>query len=295
MPFWGWCVDKSIRYKNNSDRTFYKLKTGKSVLMRILFWNTNGNVNINIYIANLVRDNKIDILAVAEYNANKRELLNLLAQHDITFIENYTEGCSRIDLWSNFVNIKPGVQEKHYSLHVLNDDCVLCCLHLMSDLHGDHGDERFEIIKDAIYEIKKLEAAINTDKTVIIGDFNEMPYDKGCLNANGFHGLPALTENDKSIRTVNAKEYRKFYNPMWNLFGDYSYPPGTYYYNKAVLHSPMWFMFDQVIISKGLIPLFKKESLKIITSCSYSNLMDAKMHPDKHISDHFPIMCEIDN
>ena len=75
--------------------------------------------------------------------------------------------------------------------------------------------------------------------------------------------------------------------------GDFSYPPGTYYLNQAKLYSPMWYMLDQVIVSKDVLPLLKKESVKIITSCGYSDLVDKNQHPDKKISDHFPIMCEI--
>ena len=55
----------------------------------------------------------------------------------------------------------------------------------------------------------------------------------------------------------------------------------------------MWYMFDQIILSKDILPEFKRESLKILTSCSYAKLMDENMHPNKEISDHFPIMCEI--
>ncbi len=41
--------------------------------------------------------------------------------------------------------------------------------------------------------------------------------------------------------------------------GDFSYPPGTYYVNQSKLHSPMWYMLDQVIMSKDVLPLFRIE------------------------------------
>ena len=149
------------------------------------------------------------------------------------------------------------------------------------------------IIQEIMYEINEIENKIKSYKIVIIGDFNEMPYGRGCLSANGFHGLPVLNTSDTPTRKVNQIEYRKFYNPMWNFMGDFSYPPGTYYLNQAKLYSPMWYMLDQVIVSKDVLPLLKKESVKIITSCGYSDLVDKNQHPDKKISDHFPIMCEI--
>ena len=66
---------------------------------------------------------------------------------------------------------------------------------------------------------------------------------------------------------------------MWNLLGDFSYPPGTYYLNQAKLNSPMWYMLDQVIISQELLPSFRREDLRIITTCSSGDLMDKSLHP----------------
>lgn len=37
------------------------------------------------------------------------------------------------------------------------------------------------------------------------------------------------------------------------------------------------------------------DSLKIITACSYADLVDDSKHPNRKISDHFPIMCEIED
>ena len=65
--------------------------------------------------------------------------------------------------------------------------------------------------------------------------------------------------------------------------------------NQSKLHSPMWYMLDQVIISQDVLPIFNKDSLKIITACSYADLVDDSKHPNRKISDHFPIMCEIED
>lgn len=263
--------------------------------MKILFWNTNRNQDINMYLASLVMDYNIDILITAEYAADKNELHNIFRKSNQYLNECNTFGCKRINFWSNYVEVEASVQSDHYSIQIVKDKYILCCVHLMSDLHGDSSYERLKIAEQIMYDIHDIEEKIDSKRSIIIGDFNEMPYGSACLNANGFHGLPVLREKDKNSRIVNNKEYQKFYNPMWNLFGDYTYPPGTYYFNQAKLHSPMWYMLDQVIISQELLPLFSKESLKIITTCSYGDLMDDSYHPNKRISDHFPIMCEIRN
>lgn len=260
--------------------------------MRILFWNTKNNENINSYVVNLVRDYNIDVLIMAEYNADKENLSTLFEENHQDLVSCNTSGCERISIWSNYIEVDSGIQDKYYSIQIFCGKYILCCVHLMSDLHSDSSDERLAKTQQIMYDIRKTEEEINSQNTIIIGDFNEMPYGKGCLSANGFHGLPMLSIKDKATRVVNGVEYRKYYNPMWNLFGDFSYPPGTYYLNKSALYSPMWYMLDQVIISKDILPLFRKESLKIITSCSDMDLTDKYQHPNKQISDHFPIMCE---
>jgi len=263
--------------------------------MKILFWNTNSNSNINPYIASVVLDYNIDILVMAEYNANANELRTILRENQHYLNKCNTLGCDRVDVWCNYANVKSGIQEKYYSIQVIDDEFVMCGVHLFTDLHGDRSDERLAIIRKIMYDIQETEKEIQSQRTIVIGDINEMPYGRGCLNADGFHGLPMLNIADKPTRIVNEMEYRKFYNPMWNLMGDFSYPPGTYYLNQSKLHSPMWYMLDQVIVSKDILPLFKRESLRIITSCRYGELIDENQHPDKKISDHFPIMCEIEN
>ena len=42
--------------------------------MRILFWNTHRNVDINSYILDIVNQNEIDVLVLAEYMAEINEL-----------------------------------------------------------------------------------------------------------------------------------------------------------------------------------------------------------------------------
>ncbi len=261
--------------------------------MKILFWNTNRNSDINQYIVYLVQEYNIDVLLLAEYRANKNELCKLFNENYKFLVECNTYGCGRIDSWSSYTDIEAGRQDDYYSIQIIKNRFILCSIHLPTDLHGDYSDERLAKIQEIMYDIKETECEIKSKETVIIGDFNEMPYGRGCLNANGFHGLPVLSVHDSPTRIVNGIEYRKFYNPMWNLMGDFSYPPGTYYLNQSKIYSPMWYMLDQVIVSKDILPLFIKESLEIITSCSYVDFMDSKGRPNKKISDHFPIICEI--
>ena len=261
--------------------------------MKILFWNTHRNTRINKYISSLVHVNKIDILVLAEYEANSDDLYKMIRSRG-DFLQEYASiGCERINVFGNYRKVEPSVQDKHYSIQIINREFILCGVHLPSNLHGDMSREPLMKIRTIVHDIQEEEEKFSTQRTIIVGDFNEMPYAEACLNADAFHGLPVYETNKKMYRIVGGNKFKKYYNPMWNFFGDFSYPPGTYYRNNSFIYSPMWYMLDQFIFGKDIIPLLNKEQLKIITKCEYGSLADRNGHPDKNISDHFPIMCEI--
>ena len=65
--------------------------------MKILFWNTNRNKDINKYIVDLVESYKVDVLVVAEYVADTDELDTLLNQTSQKLQKCMTVGCTRIN------------------------------------------------------------------------------------------------------------------------------------------------------------------------------------------------------
>ena len=62
--------------------------------LKILFWNTHSN-NVNEYIVNLVIDNGIDVLVMAEYEDNEDELKMLFDKAGISLTLQNTIGCTR--------------------------------------------------------------------------------------------------------------------------------------------------------------------------------------------------------
>ena len=80
---------------------------------------------------------------------------------------------------------------------------------------------------------------------------------------------------------------------MWNLLGDFNYPPGTYYYRGSKEKNEFWNMFDQVIIRPQLRDRFIDKELKIITKAGDNSLVNRKQHPNKNISDHLPIVFQL--
>lgn len=259
--------------------------------MRIAFWNIKNNENIVKCVDKLIKCFDLDIVLLAECDDVDKIIDASVRKYGMSQL--LTIGCKDIRGWSRLSKISPGIQGNRYSMHIVNEKIILCCVHYMSDLNRDNSNERLELSRRIICDIEDEKELSGTKSVIIVGDMNAMPYEDSVLAANGLHGLPFVKVNGKTNRRVCGVDYTKYYNPMWNMFGDFSSPPGTYYYNNSSLSTPMWFMFDQVIISQNLSSKFNKKAFKIITEIEDVSLSDINGRPDKSISDHYPIFFEI--
>lgn len=253
--------------------------------MRLLFWNTH-NAKINNIIACAVRSMHIDFIILAEYKGDVIELCNLTGMRKYASI-----GCEEIFMFGFQDNVDIGEQDSQFSFQIIGGQYILGGIHLPSRMYDGHQTRRNIVIQKIIDAVRRHETDLGTKKTIIVGDFNEDPYEDGCLSAMNFFGLPYVSLKD--TRIIERTEFEKFYNPMWNLFGDFSNPPGTYFYNESNPNGSYWHIFDQVMIRPCLRKSFKEESLKIITVIGATNLLADNGKPDTQISDHLPIVFEI--
>ena len=208
-------------------------------------------------------------------------------------IKKYDSLCERIKLFGIHEDVEMRFDDEHSTIQIIDGKDILCCVHLNSKIYSDHEDQReikIEQIMDAIHEVEK---DLNTENTIIVGDFNLNPYDLTCINARYFHGIPVYEEAKRKTRTVSGKQFSMFYNPMWRLLGDEKPPYGTYYHNNNNAVNTYWNIYDQVIIRPALRDRFIDKSLKIVTETQSRYLLNSKGHPDKKISDHLPIIFEI--
>ncbi|MCK4823091.1 hypothetical protein KA005_45445 [bacterium] len=140
-------------------------------------------------------------------------------------------------------------------------------------------------------EIEMAEKQCQNYNTIIIGDFNMNPFEKGMVAASAIHSIPCSLTAKERKRVIKGREYSMFYNPMWNLFGDNDNKPGTYYYKKASHLVYFWNIFDQVIIRPELIDKFNSKSLEIISKAGEISLVDENHRPC--LSDHLPIFFSL--
>jgi len=147
--------------------------------------------------------------------------------------------------------------------------------------------------RELVSDVEEAETLVGHMNTIIVGDFNANPFDGALCEADCIHAVSSKEIAKQGARRVLNKKYQMFYNPMWNLFGDFHSPCGTYYYREAKLGMYFWNIYDQVVIRPRLSDSFVKDALKILTGNHNVSFVDCSGVPKEEISDHLPIFFEI--
>ena len=184
--------------------------------MRFLFWNTYENTNINSVLCNIVVEQKINVITLAEYKSDLNDLIKRLWLNGVIVQQYITAGCERIIALGTEKSVAPNLQDKYYTIQQIGEEYLLCAAHLPSKCRKDDDTQELTISR-FIRDIEQVEKECNIQKTIIVGDLNQNPYERGCLGASGFHGIPAMDDACKIERTISGAKYKMFYNPMWNF------------------------------------------------------------------------------
>lgn len=172
-------------------------------------------------------------------------------------------------------------------------DVLLHVVHLISKF-GTRDADQLAAVFPLLESINLEEAAAGSDRSVVVGDFNMNPFDYGMVAANGFHGMMTKQQARRQSRTVQGRDYRYFYNPMWGHLGDRTDgPSGTYHYDEALPVQYFWNVFDQVLLRPSLMDSLSR--LEILTTDGVEALLTDEQVPRKgDISDHLPILFRLD-
>ena len=159
------------------------------------------------------------------------------------------------------------------------------------DMRNYDSETRQSFAQTIADEIRFVQGQQNTNKFILLGDFNMNPYDRGMNLAAGLNAMMTKSCIERGYRKHLEREYDFYYNPMWSLLGDKTDGPAGTVYDTSNQGQYGWSMLDQVIISYSIVGLFR--SVKILTEAGTESLMNSKGHPDAvHTSDHFPLLVE---
>ena len=265
----------------------------------ILFWNLNKKQLI-ADIVWLCRHYDVDILILAESTiSNEKILISLNTETDRIYIspDNPTTYLSLFYRYpSESIQLFAG--EQRISIQriqpLISSDFILVALHLPSKLHKSE-DDQYWICRRVMQTIREVENRVGHERTLIIGDFNLNPFEKGMVAADGFHAMMTQKIVRRQERTFQGEASAFFYNPMWGRMGDLlPETPGTYYYSNSSLINYFWNTFDQVLLRPDLLDYFSQDNLKVISQIAEKRLLTEKETILSSSSDHLPIVITLE-
>ena len=271
--------------------------------MNFLFWNIKRKSSFFDLICELVRDNSIGVLMLAEFPESKQqELEKMLRSHvgsyrylkpikskvKVEVFTNLPSSCLRIiEDGSRFSVVR------YYSQNLNKNFNIFIC-HLISKVNNSEYNQSHGA-RELADAINRVEDHFNSDLSIVCGDLNMNPFEEGMVGSSCFNAVMDKTIAMNLRRTVNEREFKMFYNPMWGLLGDNgrSIVSGTHFYNPHHHVQYFWNMFDQVLIRPEVIPYFSDKYLRILTGTKSRSLLTVNHTMRTIYSDHLPIKFAI--
>ncbi len=271
-------------------------------MLNLLFWNLKRKA-LAESVGLLDEEKKADIVVLSEMPDGTDEILARLRQYDSDFLAgDEILPRRRVSLYHRFSAAQ--VQRLHdakfwtiYQL-VLSDEepLILVAVHMpaKSGIGYTGLDNRLPQFQQLCQDILREESASGTDRTIVIGDLNQNPFDGELVH---LEALNAVMDPDVAARVScqrDGRTYKYFYNPMWTAYGRRQAPLGTYYYQEPDYVRYYWHVFDQVLLRPDLIPTLGDEVPTAITELGGESLLRANGRPnDSRFSDHLPISLSL--
>lgn len=283
--------------------------------MVIAFWNINNNTDLADVLLDLVKENDIDILLLAESHKspnNKRGcvvddiLLDFITKSKSKLASTFyiiPNSDFRVKVMSS---LDPGCfnpkntlfnSSRWFAFYIDIPGIIklnIFPVHFYSKINWSEISLALECVNFS-RDIDLVERNTNCTNSILIGDFNMSPYEYGVVASNGIHALQDLDYLASKIKgkEIDGTFYKYFYNPMWNFFGDETTPYGTIYHRTPGHISHEWNIYDQIILRPDLKNHISKKSTKIITKIAGQSLLKRYDRPDDKYSDHLPIMINL--
>ena len=269
-------------------------------MVTFLFWNTNRKPLLN-EIQTLVREHQIDIVILGELETSPVSLLQHLNSGATSNFRIAAGQYDRIRIFTRFSSefLTPTYEDERISIRRLRLparlEILVVAAHLRSKLHQSEDSQAFECVEIA-RTIREQEEKVGHERTLIVGDLNMNPFEKGLVSANGLNAVMSRQIASRRTRVVESKTYPFFFNPMWAHFGDRpGRPPGTYHYDSSEHVNYYWNVLDQVIIRPDLMDRCDGENIKILTKVGErSLLLDDGRPNNRNFSDHLPLLFEVE-
>ena len=291
-------LDKSAKFN-------YSKSNERRAKMNILFWNTNRKnpENVTACLCELLLENAVDLLILAEYPNITQDLCNTINASELDIPQYIPIPAKKLKskvkgiIINKLYSIKSVKEDNRYQLAKITTptyNLLVAMIHGKDIRNNPRLADRQHLIRQFKNDIIEHEQQQNCQHTIAIGDFNISPFEEPMFATEGMHALPFADSFAKSTTKIGDAEYKKFYNPTWKLFANKNPPFTTYYYKSDGGTSALyWYAIDQVIISPSLMDAFGN-SLKIISKTANHSLLKKGKPNEKIYSDHLPLFCQLE-
>lgn len=273
-------------------------------------WNVKNNENSSFYIklAKELKNSRIDILVLQECYEDLsatvpvfKEIIDFAKEKGSNTLRIFlnTESELAYDIATSYVNNKQRcvliTTKKGFKFNLVG-------VHLYSKAGGKSSMMQAVENSDVGKNLLEFSLRSHSNNTVIVGDFNYLPFDVGLKSPFTLNAIQAKQViRDLVNRRLAQRDYPFFYNPMWNILGDYDFLAkkekiaGTYYRHSEDPEDMNWNLIDGVVLSKDIMDNIDIESLHIVTSINGQSLLNEVPKGKKKTylkighSDHLPI------
>ena len=199
--------------------------------LNFLFWNA-GRQDLCNDIIDLIQKYNSNFIALAEYTGSPTNLIQKANTRGVNLFEIPKIACESITI---FTTLMPNQVEHHgdgdrFTIKEIKipqkPSLLVGLVHLVSKLHADSITQDYgaKLLK---IDIERSEKSLKHMNTIIVGDFNMEPYDLGISSKYSLNSIncskTALAIKRRTSRGINKETFDFFYNPCWNLFGDFKF------------------------------------------------------------------------
>ena len=220
-------------------------------ITRFLFWNIKRKPHVGL-VADLAEIHQTDVVVLAESATDPATILRALNRAPESGFQHAGGLCRRVAIFTRFSQefLEPAWESERVSIRRLTlparQPVLLATAHLPSKLHMSSESQGFEC-GELARQIAAEEQKAGHQRTILVGDLNVNPYEAGIVG--GLSSVASRRIASRGTRTVQGREYRFFYNPMWSHFGDAkSHTAGSYFYDSGEHVNHYWNLFDQVLL-----------------------------------------------
>jgi endonuclease/exonuclease/phosphatase (EEP) superfamily protein YafD len=271
-----------------------------AVNLSFLFWNLQ-NRPLAGRLASLAADRNADVIVLAECATAPEELCEVLSRTGQgTFHLPYSVA-RKLVLLTRLPSgwVRPVFDDPlgHLTIRRIvipdNTDFLLAAVHMQSKERWT-DDDQLVAATHLARSIEGREDEYGHRRTVLVGDLNMNPFEKGVVAAGALHAVMHRRIAEQRSRTVASQKYPFFYNPMWGCFGDRTGgPAGSYFYRKATPVVYFWNIFDQVLLRPDMMHTL--QDLRILDTDGATSLLSGSGTPSTAIgSDHLPLYFRLD-